>query len=197
MHSRNPRDKRFGRGKKTRDGLASNKKRHRPKHLVLENIRFRNESDIAVGKLLQKFGYTFRYGSGFEITGKRQPPKCRKLDGVQYCNELERRVAKLLKNNNIKFEYSKKFATINRFGQPNTREVDFWLKEPIQVYWEDKPIQALELKGGHLDDGCWYQKKELKDVGVQTWIVLPEYVEFWERHGFLRKDDLRTRNNTK
>lgn len=192
MRSRNGRDKRFGRGKKSRDGRAGKKRKPKPRHLKLERVQFRNREDTFVAKLLQKYGYTFKYnGHSFEVTGRRPEPKQKKINGIQPCNELESRMIKLLIKLKIPFEYSKKFATVDRNGHPNSREVDIWFPRPIQVYWIEGPVQALELKSGHLDDGCWQQKKELRDVGVNTWIVLPQYMEFWERHGFLREETIR------
>jgi hypothetical protein len=112
------------------------------------------------------------------------------LNGIEYCNELEFRVAKILIRHKIEFEYSKEFETVNKDGQPNHRQVDFWLKEPINVFWCNEPVQALEVKGGKLDDRAWEQRRELDAVGVKTWIVLPQYVKFWEHDGFLRANGL-------
>ncbi|MBI3632024.1 MAG: hypothetical protein HY225_01070 [Candidatus Vogelbacteria bacterium] len=197
MRSHNSRDKRFGRGKKTRDGRAGTKRQPKQRHLRLNKVQFRTKDDLTVAKLLQRHGYTFKYNQGFEITGRKTEPKPAPIDGIQPCNELEARMINLLKRLNIPFEYSKRFETMDRFGRPNHREVDIWFAKPLRVYWIDEPVQALELKGGCLDDNCWHQKKELKDIGVKTWIVLPQYVDFWERHGFLRKDALHPRKKNK
>ncbi len=108
----------------------------------------------------------------------------------KYCNYTEYRLARLLTNHNIPFEYSMEFDTINELGRPNHREVDFWLAEPIRIFWCEDPVQAIEVKGGRLDQRCWNQKKELRDVGINTFIATPAYITFWERHGFLRENGL-------
>ena len=128
-------------------------------------------------------------------TRKKDKPKFGRLtlDGIKYCNELEYRIAVLLKKYSIPFEYSKKFDTVDENGNPNHREVDFWLPEPIEVFWCDEPLQAIEAKGGRLDDRCYHQKKELKNVGVKTWIATPRYVTFWEHYGFLKSRGMNTK----
>ena len=132
-------------------------------------------------------------------TARKDKPKFTRLtlNGIKYCNELELRVAKLLTDHGILFEYSKKFYTADEFGNTvdehgnkKYREVDFWLPVPIEIFWCDEPVQAIEVKGGKLDDRCWFQKKELRGVGVKTWIATPRYVTFWEYHGFLRSNGL-------
>ncbi len=191
MRSCGGRDKRFGRGKKNRDGRADQKRRPKPRHIKIERVQFRTREDLLVAKLLQKYAYTFKYdGLKFEVTGRRPEPKQKKINGIQPCNELESRMIRLLIKLNIPFEFSKRFATIDKNGHPNSREVDIWFPVPIQIYWCDHPVQALELKSGHLDGDCWEQKKELKGAGVNTWMVLPQYMDFWERRAFLRRDDL-------
>ncbi len=98
-------------------------------------------------------------------------------------------MARLLRDHNIPFEYSKRFETTDRHGNPNHREVDFWLPEPIKVFWCGE-IQAIEVKGGMLDERCWEQRRELREVGVRTFIALPQYIDFWETRGFLRENGL-------
>lgn len=115
------------------------------------------------------------------------------LDGITYCNELEVRIAKLLTKYGIKFEYSKRFDTkdskgnsVDKDGNKKFREVDFWLPVPIEVFWVDFPLQAIEAKAGGLDERCYFQQQELKNTGVNTWIAVPVYVTFWENYGFLK-----------
>ncbi len=99
-------------------------------------------------------------------------------------------MARILKKNNISFEYSKEFETTDENGNPNHREVDFWLEKPIEVFWCDIPVQAIEVKGGRLNERCWFQKKELRNAGIHTFIAIRAYIDFWEHRGFLRSRGL-------
>jgi hypothetical protein len=109
---------------------------------------------------------------------------------AKYVTYLEYRMAMLLRKHGIRFEYSKRFDTVDQYGNPNFREVDFWLEEPIDVYWCENPVQAIEVKGGKLDERCWHQKRELKNAGVNTFIAIPAYITFWEHHGFLKENGM-------
>ncbi len=110
-------------------------------------------------------------------------------DTWEYCTYLEYRMAKLLRDHGIAFEYSKRVETVDTHGRPNYREVDFWLKKPAKLFWCGE-VQAIEVKGGMLDERCWQQRRELRDAGVRTFIALREYIEFWETRGFLRENGL-------
>lgn len=102
-------------------------------------------------------------------------------------DDLEQRVAKILKKNGIKFELHKEFDTIDSSGKPNHRSVDFWLEKPIDIYFCDFSVQAIEVKSGGLTWKCWEQKEELEYVDILTFIANPAVIDFWERYGFLRK----------
>ena len=99
-------------------------------------------------------------------------------------------MAKLLTRHGIKFKYSKEFETVDKDGNPNHREVDFWLEEPIEIFWCDTPVQAIEVKGGRLDQRCLSQKEELQNAGINTFIALPAYISFFEHEGFLKSEGL-------
>lgn len=133
------------------------------------------------------------------LVEKKVPPR----------NICEVRMGKILVENGIyDFTYSKKFTTkrINPDGKnweaelpdevsapkgttENFREVDFYLDELIKIPLCGNPTQALEVKGGNrLDMNCWRQRRELRDSDhkINTFMVLWQYLNFWEKYGFLK-----------
>lgn len=123
----------------------------------------------------------------------RRPPSGEPIDNglrKQCVNMLEYRMAILLKRSDIPFEIHKKFATFDRGGNPNMREVDFWLQEPTDFMLCGGSIQAIEVKSWKFDERCLEQKEDLEQIGVDTFIVTPQYIEFWESIGFLKSKGL-------
>ncbi|HRY62200.1 MAG TPA: hypothetical protein P5056_00250 [Candidatus Paceibacterota bacterium] len=129
-------------------------------------------------------------------------------------NETEIRFARLLMKHNIRFEYSKEIETQKIIqkeeysetpettakdgetpSKPGVRQIDFWLPDgPIMVPFCHEPVQSFEVKGGKLTMNCWRQRRELRDANYFTFIVLPQYISFWEKHGLLEPVSTRENN---
>ncbi len=139
---------------------------------------------------LRKLGVGHKPRSTLPTPEDRKRRNDRHYNGQNYASMLEVRMARLLDSRGIPFEYGQKFATTNREGKPNTREVDFLiLGEPIKVYFSSRPIQAIEVKG-YFGPRAWFQRKELKGVGVNTLVVTEPLLAFWEKFAFLRSESL-------
>jgi hypothetical protein len=55
----------------------------------------------------------------------------------------------------------------------------------------NEPVQSFEIKGGRLDMGNWRQRRELRDSGFYTFVVLSEYISFYEKYGLLEPVSIR------
>ena len=117
------------------------------------------------------------------------------LNGVLYASPAEKIMAEILTERGISFKYSVRYDTKRKDNISNFREVDFLLEEPIKVYWCPRPLTAIEVKGGYLTEKAWWQKRELRNAGVNTFIATLPIIEFWRNYAFLRGERLPRSSN--
>lgn len=113
------------------------------------------------------------------------------LDGNIYASKAEVTMANILYVRNIKFKHSVKFDTVKENGTKSYREVDFLLEKPIRVHGCDSPVWAFEVKGGYLGSRAWFQRRELRNAGVYTFVVTWLLLNFWRDYGFLKEENFR------
>ena len=108
-------------------------------------------------------------------------------NGRRYAHPLEEEMAKILEREKISYEYSVFFRVKNGDG---VREVDFVTKLFIWPKGCDRPIKHIEVKS-RLSAAAKKQHDDLKEAGVDTFIVTRRDIESYQKHGFL---DRRRRN---
>jgi len=95
-------------------------------------------------------------------------------------------MAAVFKKEGIRYEYGVFFRVGNGGRQ---REVDFVLKTPMRPKrCNNGPVKYIEIKG-RITPAARKQHNELKEVGVETFIVTENLIDFYEKNGFLEEDD--------
>lgn len=105
-------------------------------------------------------------------------------NGRKYASPLEERMAAVFEKEGIGYRYGVFFRVKNGDKQ---REVDFVLKTPVQPKrCDNEAVKYVEIKG-RISHAAMKQHNELKDAGVETFIVTEELVDFYEKNGFLEE----------
>ncbi len=106
-------------------------------------------------------------------------------NGRRYASPLEERMAAVFQKEGIRYEYSKFFLVKNGTKQ---REVDFVLKNSVKPKrCSNGSVKYIEIKS-RISRAAMKQHNELKDAGVETFIVTGGLVDFYEENGFLEED---------
>jgi len=115
------------------------------------------------------------------------PAKPTEYMGVRYDSQLEARFAKLLDKNNVKF-IPHCWCLVKIDGEERQRQIDFFCyPRPIKPYFCEQFYFGFEIKG-QIQYSDYLRRKALQDIGIPTFIVLPQMLEFWESGYFLKHE---------
>lgn len=94
-------------------------------------------------------------------------------------------MAAVFEKEGVRYRYGVFFRVKNGAKE---REVDFVLKNPVKPKRCDNgSVKYIEIKG-RIGSAARKQHNELKDTGVETFIVTEKLVEFYEKSGFLEEN---------
>jgi hypothetical protein len=102
-------------------------------------------------------------------------------NGRPYASPLEERMARVFQKEGIRYHYGVFFKVK---GGSKEREVDFVLVTPIKPKLGNRAVRYVEIKK-IVNSSALKQQEELKEVGIETFIVTEKMIEFYEDNGFV------------
>lgn len=120
--------------------------------------------------------------AGYTIQAKKG-----EYNGIVYDSQLEIRFAKLLDKTGVKF-IPHCWCLVKIEGEERQRQIDFFCyPRPIKPHFCDQFYFGFELKGT-IQYSDYTRRKALQEIGIPTFIVLPQMLEFWESGYFLKHE---------